>query len=171
MLFFTNHQSGCNGGAKARKKYNAEHCAAAMITSKDGLNTQQEYSAEDCGETMVTWNNGQKANGNKAQKIMEQPWLRAKTDWKQNRNIVQGTVELPWLWAKTGWKPNGNTAQGNTLGRNGITILRSERAKGMGRIANELLPAALSERKLLSSLTPRVLPWAIFLLGLRPVFA
>ena len=53
MLFFTNHQSGCNGGAKARKKYNAEHCAAAMITSKDGLKAEQKYSSEDCGATMI----------------------------------------------------------------------------------------------------------------------
>ena len=73
MLFYTNHQSGCNGGAKARKKYNAEHCAAAMITSKDGLNTQQEYRTDDFAATMVMGNNGQKANGNKAQKIVEQP--------------------------------------------------------------------------------------------------
>ena len=73
MLFFTNHQSGCNGGAKARKKYNAEHCAAAMITNNDGLNTQQEYRTDDFAATMVMGNNGQKANGNKAQKIVEQP--------------------------------------------------------------------------------------------------
>ena len=73
MLFFTNHQSGCNGGAKARKKYNAEHCAAAMITSKDGLNTQQEYRTDDFAATMVMGNDGQKANGKKAQKIVEQP--------------------------------------------------------------------------------------------------
>ena len=73
MLFYTNHQSGCNGGAKARKKYNAEHCAAAMITSKDGLNTQQEYRTDDFAATMVMGNDGQKANGKKAQKIVEQP--------------------------------------------------------------------------------------------------
>ena len=90
---------------------------------------------------------------------------------KPNKNIAQRIVQQSWLRAKTGWKPNGNTAQGNALGKNWVAILRSERAKEMGRIANKLPPAALSERKLLSSLTPRVLPWAIFLLGLRPVFA
>ena len=95
MLFFTNHQSDYNGELKARKDYNAEHCAAAMITSKDGLkaqweyrtddfaatmvmgndglNTQQEYRTDDFAATMVMGNNGQKANGNKAQKIVEQP--------------------------------------------------------------------------------------------------
>ena len=116
---------------------------------------------------MANW----KPKRNIDQRIEQKPWLQEMTEQKQNRNIVQGTVELPWLQAKTGWKPNGNTAQGNTLGRNGIAILRSERAKGMERIASELPPAALSERKLLSSLTPSVLPWAIFLLGLRPVIA
>ena len=60
MLFFTNHQSDYNGGAKARKKYNAEHCAAAMITSNDGLNTQQEYRTDDFAATMVMGNDGLK---------------------------------------------------------------------------------------------------------------
>ena len=73
MLFFTNNQTKYNGELKARKKYNAEHCAAAMITNNDGLNTQQEYRTDDFAATMVMGNNGQKANGNKAQKIVEQP--------------------------------------------------------------------------------------------------
>ena len=73
MLFFTNHQSDYNGELKARKDYNAEHCAAAMITSKDGLKAQWEYRTDDFAATMVMGNNGQKANGNKAQKIVEQP--------------------------------------------------------------------------------------------------
>ena len=34
-----------------------------------------------------------------------------------------------------------------------------------------LLPFALTARKLLCSLLPRVLPWAVFLLGFQPVFA
>lgn len=97
---------------------------------------------------------------------------------ERNKNIFPSTV-IMFLYflqaihraAMAGCKPNRNTAQGNALGRKGIAILRSERAKGMGRIASELPPAALSERKLLSSLTPRVLPWAIYLLGLRPVIA
>ncbi len=74
---------------------------------------------------------------------------------KPNKNIAQRIVQQSWLRAKTGWKPNKNTAQGDALGRNGIAILRSERAKGMGRVASELPPAALSERKILSSLTPQ----------------
>lgn len=100
--------------------------------------------------------------------------LQRKTRTKQECFSLHGNnfplfFETIHRAAMAGCKPNRNTAQGNALGRKGIAILRSERAKGMGRIASELPPAALSERKLLSSLTPRVLPWAIYLLGLRPV--
>ena len=70
-----------------------------------------------------------------------------------------------------GLKARQEYSPGQRPGDEWDSYLRSERAKGMGRIASELPPAALSERKLLSSLTPRVLPWAIFLLGLRPVIA
>ncbi len=40
MLFFANHQTDYNGGVKAQKKYNAEHCATTMVMGKDGLKAQ-----------------------------------------------------------------------------------------------------------------------------------
>ena len=61
MLFFTNHPSEYNGELKARKDYNAEDCAVAMITSNDGLNTQQEYRTDDFAATMVMGKDGLKA--------------------------------------------------------------------------------------------------------------
>lgn len=41
-LFFVNHPSGCNSGVKAQQKYNAENCAATMVTSNDGLKAEQK---------------------------------------------------------------------------------------------------------------------------------
>ena len=39
------------------------------------------------------------------------------------------------------------------------------------RTSISLSPVALTARQLVNELTPRVLPWAVFLLGLRPVLA
>ena len=39
------------------------------------------------------------------------------------------------------------------------------------RVNTSLAPVALTARQLVNELTPRVLPWAVFPLGLRPVLA
>ena len=39
------------------------------------------------------------------------------------------------------------------------------------RVSTSLSPVALTARQLVNEHTPRVLPWAVFPLGLRPVFA
>ncbi len=39
------------------------------------------------------------------------------------------------------------------------------------RVSTSLAPVALTARQLVNELTPRVLPWAVFPLGLRPVLA
>ena len=39
------------------------------------------------------------------------------------------------------------------------------------RVSISLAPVALTARQLVNEHTPRVLPWAVFLLGLRPVIA
>ena len=54
MLFFTNHQTDYNGGVKAQKKYNAEHCATTTVTRNGGLKAEQKYSPRDCVTTVVT---------------------------------------------------------------------------------------------------------------------
>jgi len=118
-----------------------------VVTSNDGLKAEQEYSAEDSVNIKVTRNGGLKA--------------------EQKYSAVDCVATM--VTSNGGLKAQWEYSPGQRPGEEGIAILRSERAKGMGRIASELPPAALSECKLLSSLTPRVVPWAIYLLGLRPV--
>ena len=73
--------------------------------------------------------------------------------------------------AKTGWKPNKNTAQGSALGKDiQLTCALKEQKEGE-RTSISLSPVALTARQLVNELTPRVLPWAVFPLGLRPVLA
>ena len=75
------------------------------------------------------------------------------------------------LRAKAGWKPNKNTAQGSALGKDiQLTCALKEQKEGE-RTSISLSPVALTVRQLVNELTPRVLPWAVFPLGLRPVLA
>ena len=75
------------------------------------------------------------------------------------------------LWAMTGRSPNRNIAHGNTLGVSELSNLRSERAAGVSSLAILPIPFALSERKIVFQFLPRVLPWAVFLLGFQPAIA
>ena len=71
----------------------------------------------------------------------------------------------------TGRSPNRNIAQGNTLGVSELSSLRSERAAGVSSLIILPIPFALSERKIAIPFLPRVLPWAVFLLGFQPAIA
>ena len=69
--------------------------------------------------------------------------------------------------------PNSNTnpTQGDTLGNSGLSNLRSERAIGM--ILRCVLATSFCSFRAQNSnkIPPRVIPWAIILLGLRPAVA
>ena len=61
MLFFTNHQSGCNGELKAQKEYRSEDCVETVVTRNDGAKAEQKYSPGNCGATLVMGKDGLKA--------------------------------------------------------------------------------------------------------------
>ena len=73
--------------------------------------------------------------------------------------------------AKTGWKPNKRIAQSNALGTGDPLFCALKEQKESERRGTSLAPFALTARQLVNYRLPMVLPWAIFLLGLRPVFA
>ena len=73
--------------------------------------------------------------------------------------------------ATAGRSPNRIIAQGITLGGILLLFCALKEQKEVANTHRKIIPIALSERKLLGSLFPRVLPWAVILLGLRPVFA
>ena len=73
--------------------------------------------------------------------------------------------------AKTGWKPNKCIAQSNALGTVDPLFCALKEQKEEERKSTSLAPFALTARQLVNYRLPMVLPWAIFRLGLRPVFA
>ena len=85
------------------------------------------------------------------------------------------------MLAKTGWKPKKNLAQSNALGTVAhlFCALKEQKEGGSVPTTNNFVdvwvcnpfPFALTARQLAYASLPRALLWAVFLLGLRPVFA
>ena len=91
--------------------------------------------------------------------------------WQHDEEFALTIKYEGWHAAETGWKPNWNITQGSTLGKYIPTYWRAVSAKGNWEKDTSLAPFALTVRQWANERPPRVLPWAIFQLGLRPAFA
>ena len=96
---------------------------------------------------------------------------RMRENAKQQRQTTKGGFYKGLHAAKTGWKPNKCIAQSNALGTVDPLFCALKEQKEEERKSTSLAPFALTARQLVNYRLPMVLPWAIFLLGLRPVFA
>ena len=96
---------------------------------------------------------------------------RAKTGWKPNRRITVVTYAC-WCWeqrrAESPIRIQPRAAP--WVKRFQQTCALKEQKEGE-RVSISLAPVALTARQLVNELTPRVLPWAVFPLGLRPAIA
>ena len=106
-----------------------------------------------------------------AQNTIHQLMLRANTDWKVNRRITMAPYNS-WCCvqrrAESPIRIQPRAAPWVKIFQQ--TCALKEQKEGE-RTSISLSPVALTARQLVNELTPRVLPWAVFPLGLRPVIA
>ena len=98
-------------------------------------------------------------------------WYAAKTGWKVNRRITMAPYKCWCCEQRRAESPiRIQPRAAPWVKRFQQTCALKEQKEGE-RTSISLSPVALTARQLVNELTPRVLPWAIFPLGLRPVFA
>ncbi|MES4921041.1 hypothetical protein ABVC70_03715 [Hoylesella timonensis] len=88
----------------------------------------------------------------------------------KDKQLKAGSIK-GYMQQRRAESPNKRIAQSNALGTVSSLFCALKEQKEDERKGTSLTPFALTARQLVNYRLPMVLPWAIFLLGLRPVFA